>query len=115
MSTTNPTNFNKFQIASDPFDVDMNLEIKEFAIGGKLVFSEMRINEYEYMSNIDSEAWKDQVRHRVTLKLVGAIIEKGLVNFTTVKDLQTADQIVRVYAYLAPDSNIKVLRQVNMK
>jgi hypothetical protein len=83
------------------------LEITEYAIGGKLVEYYWRVDPLKVGFNNMS---KEDVKRKLVEGLVELIIDQKLVETTYEHDRFAGEQIYRARMYLAPDAQIKILR-----
>lgn len=105
-------------MAMDERTIQMNykLESKDYAIGGKLLTASVQISKMEFDNCVANHDAKNHMRRMLVEQLVDAMLEKGLVEITTLKEPGSQesywDEMHRVVArcYLAKDDQIKVLR-----
>jgi len=100
----------------DNYSIDydnMNVDVKEFAIGGKLVALRYEVSDSK-MSTIKSDtAYKTFIKKEMMNQLADYLLDNKLVEFTHQYSPSTGTQILAVRCYLAPDTQIKILRTVN--
>lgn len=89
-----------------------NLDVKEFAIGGKLITYTLSLTQEEFLNFKDDSKWKNVMREKVVYGLVDAIFAKGMVNTTTQLDIVTQTQHIKAYMYLAPNDQVKIIREL---
>lgn len=86
-----------------------NVNIKEYAIGGKLITVSQIINE-ELLKDIP----RDVIKEKMAMELARCMVENKLIEFTSQRDISTLQ--LRIYArcYLAPDGQVKILREIKL-
>jgi len=93
-----------------PYNEPINLQHEEIAIGGKMVVGSIVVTA-EKLLRIQSEAeYANYIKTHLTKQLVEYLIENKLLEFTTGEDPVNQTKMVRVRGYLAPDSQVKLLR-----
>jgi len=92
-----------------PFD-DVSLDIKEYAIGGKLVTAAVSFSQLD-MINMDS-LQRDAVRRRLVEELASEMLSQNLVEIMQMQDPINYTTRVAARAYIAPDSQVKILRSL---
>lgn len=97
---------------SQEFDLfePLNIQTEDIAIGGKIVVGSIVVTA-ETLLRIQSEAeYANYIKTHLTKQLVEYLIENKLLEFTTGEDPINQTKMVRVRGYLAPDSQVKLLR-----
>lgn len=86
-----------------------NLDIKEYAIGGKLITASQIINE-ELLKDIP----RDVIKEKMAMELARGMLENKLIEFTSQRDISSLQ--IKIYArcYLAPDTQVKILREIKL-
>lgn len=93
----------------DPFE-PIKFDYEELAIGGKMVIGSHVVSA-ETLMRIQSEAeYAKYVKEHLAHKLAECMIENKLLEFTTGEDPVNQTKMIRVRGYLAPDSQVKLLR-----
>lgn len=93
----------------DPFE-PLNIQTEDLAIGGKMIIGSHVVSA-ETLMRIQSEAeYSQYVKENLARKLAEAMIENKLLEFTTGEDPINQTKMVRVRGYMAPDSQVKLLR-----
>lgn len=96
------------QIFNVPHPLDVpTFEYKDYPIGGKMVIGRFRYEDDLRMLNPDE---KDVLRHDVVKQMVEEIIAKKLCDMTQMRDPLSYNTIITVRAYLAQDSDVRLLR-----
>ena len=91
----------------------MNVEVKEFAIGGKLVALKCMVSESK-LANFKSETeFKTFIKMQMANQLAEFLIDNKLVEFTQKYSAVNDSRLICVRCYLAPDSQVKILRTLN--
>ena len=84
----------------------------DYTIGGKLVVGRAVIDEtYEQLMMSDQEA-RQRVKERLVSDMAQHMLENNLVEFMQQKNIDMTTTVV-VRAYIAPDSQVKILRLAN--
>jgi hypothetical protein len=92
---------------------DVRFDVYEYAIGGKMVVGRARMS-YEWKTLLedgDPNA-RDKLKAELIHQMAEYMLEHKLVEFTYQDDIATGDKMVACRAYLAPDSQIKIIRSV---
>lgn len=87
--------------------IPATMEYDEYVIGGKHVTATVVVPDSLYH---EASADRERARQILVEKLAEAIIEHKLCTITTEPDYITRGQRIYVRAYLAPDSQVKLLR-----
>jgi hypothetical protein len=90
-------------------DDEYIFDIKEYAIGGKMVKASVVASEAAMMNMTDDE-WRRYIKTQLATQLALFIIDNGLCEFTTWNDPMRMGKGVGVRCYLAPNDQIKILR-----
>ena len=98
---------------TDPFDTQINVE--EFAIGGKLMTAKLVIPMLDQMSFANSDDYKRAVKQKIASELARGMIESNLIEFTQMMDHLNGGTIIHARCYIAPDNQVKILRIANAK
>lgn len=100
------------QYGSHDFDpyAEFKFEHEDIAIGGKMVVGSIVVN-VETIFKLQSEAeFAQYVKTKLATQLAEYLIENKLLEFTTGEDHINQTKMIRVRGYLAPDSEVKLLR-----
>lgn len=89
---------------------NITFEYEDYAIQGKLVTASVTMSEYD-MSQMTADS-KDRFRYELATRLAEEMIEKKLVEFTSMSLAGTLDRKIMVRAYLAPDDTVRLLRRL---
>ena len=93
----------------DPY-AEVKFEHEDIAIGGKMVVGSIVVN-VETIFKLRSEAeFAQYVKKQLATQLAEYLIENKLLEFTTGEDHINQTKMIRVRGYLAPDSQVKLLR-----
>jgi hypothetical protein len=92
---------------------DVRFDVYEYAIGGKMVVGRARMS-YEWKTLLEDgdQNAKDKLKAELIHQMAQYMLEHKLVEFTYQDDIATGDKMVACRAYLAPDSQIKIIRSV---
>lgn len=89
---------------------DVVFEYDDYAIQGKLVTASVTMSEYD-MSQMTADV-KDRFRHELATLLADEMIDKKLVEFTSMSLAGTLERKIMVRAYVAPDDTVRLLRRL---
>jgi len=96
------------------YNVDQNplnqIATYDYAIGGKLLVATARLSIESVLGMEDDE--KDYIKQTLVKLLVEQMIKEGFVEFTQADDSGTMFRVIRARAYVAPDSQVKILRSL---
>lgn len=84
-----------------------DFEIKEYAIGGKLVTMRLVIGGYEA-----ELLTKEQIKQKMASQLAQAMVDNKLIEFTKLVDPMTANVIIHGRCYVAPNEQVKIIREL---
>lgn len=85
-----------------------DFNIKEYAIGGKLITASFIIDEM-----VLEHVPKDEIKRRLANELAQGMIENNLLEFTSMRDPSSHNIRIHVRCYLTPDSQVKIIRELN--
>jgi hypothetical protein len=103
------TAYGKFtkSVIDDVWDNNYAGKYTDIAIGGKLVNMNIKLSNFDNIGlNPDAIKW------RVADHLVKYMIENKLIEFTKQENLLENLTIINARCYLAPDSEVRILRQM---
>lgn len=106
-----PKNINTLPSSSgEVYPVSMT----EYAIGGKLAAVNMRLSASESVAFSSDIVYKETVKEKIVTVLVQELIKRKLVEVTFRNDPVSYDTMITARAYLAPDEQVKMLRQMHV-
>ncbi len=82
----------------------------DYAIGGKLITATITVSSDNIA--IMKDDGKVLLKHTLVNMIVKEMIENGFVEFTQADDMVTGFRVIRARAYVAPDSQVKILRSL---
>jgi hypothetical protein len=92
---------------------NLQFDTHEYAIGGKMVVGRATIAEsYRMLLEDGDEEAKKALKSELIHQMALYILENNLVEFTYFDDPITFSRQIAVRAYLAPDSQVKIIRSV---
>ena len=91
----------------DKFDFD----VVEHTIGGKMVAVSFSVDEIEFELNQSDDEWRKKMRESLIENLVSEILNRNMCNITMMKNPINQSVDIRAYMYLAPNDQIKILRE----
>ena len=92
---------------------DLKFEVYDYAIGGKMVVGRARMS-YEWKTLLedgDPNA-RDKLKFDLIHQMADYMLTNKLVEFTYMDDPLSGDKMIACRAYLAPDSQVKIIRSV---
>ena len=90
---------------SRPYNFD--LDIKEYAIGGKLLTASLMSDEDTIQS-----MGKDFIKEKLAIQLAMGMLENKMVEFTSMRDHLTLSIKIHARCYLTPDNQVKIIREL---
>ena len=99
-------------LPTNSMDGVQSVELKEYAIGGKLVTITMVLDEPQAMTFKDEEGYRAAVKQKIVAMFADYIIQNKLVEVNYVNDPYAFSMSIRVHGYLAPNDQVKVVRQM---
>ena len=97
-----------------PWDEPM-IAYKEYAIGGKLVTVSVRVADDVMMNQFSDERARQVMRQKLCEDLAAAMLSQKLVEINSMKNPLDLSTTIVARAYLAPDSNVKLLRTLDLR
>lgn len=92
---------------------NLQFDTHEYAIGGKMVVGRATMSEsYRMLLEDGDEEAKKALKSELIHQMALYILENNLVEFTYYDDPITCSRQIAVRAYLAPDSQVKIIRSV---
>ena len=90
---------------------DIEFNIKEYAIGGKMVTGKCLVSDSQYMSiSIPDKELKVAIKKDLAKQLAIHLIENKLVEFTMIKDPVDMSRMYHVRCFVTPDEQVRLLR-----
>ena len=92
-----------------------NINTKEFAIQGQMLAVEKILNSYELertglSSNVKN--FEDEIKKELIQEMVREIVKRNCIEFTSQKDMLTGNVTYRARVFVTPDSQVRIIRQV---
>lgn len=92
---------------------ELKFETYDYAIGGKMVIGRARMSqEFRTLLEDGNPDARDKLKIDLIHQMADYMLQHKLVEFTYQDDPMTGDKMIAVRAYLAPDSQIKIIRSV---
>lgn len=88
----------------DPY-MDPILDIKDHAIGGKLITATLTMDEGLIMD-------PDNIKSQMAKILADGMIQNNLIEFTRRTDSLNSQAIINARCYLAPNDQVKIIREL---
>lgn len=90
---------------------DLTFNTYDYPIGGKMVVGKAEMTEeYKVMMDDGDATAISHVKEKLTRDLVHHMLVNKLVEFTSWNDLILGKRHIAIRAYLAPDTQVKILR-----
>lgn len=99
-----------YTFPESPSTISVNHE--DFHIGGKLVTTTVTLSHLDSMSFRSDDEFKKTLKSKIVYQLAEHLIDAKLVEVTYEQDSSNLGFAVRARAYLAPDSQVKILRKL---
>ena len=109
----NPIRFDdvrQFHQIDEPDYGKYGVNLKEYAIGGKLITVTHHVHVKGLQFDINDTKAKATIKNDLAKYMSAFIIENNLAEFTVFTDPITLNKIVNMRCYLAPDDQVKILR-----
>jgi len=90
---------------------NFDIKVEDHQIGGKLIRVSVLINDHEMMNVVNNEKAKEMMRSQLAYQLAEYMIQNKLIEVTKIPDPSHFGHRIVARCYLAPDSNIKILRR----
>ena len=92
-----------------------NINTKEFAIQGQMLMVQKVLDSYELdrtglSANIKN--YEDEIKKELIEGLVKEILSQRCIEFTSQKDMLTGNVTYRARVFVTPDSQVRIIRQV---
>ena len=92
-----------------------NINIKDYAIQGQMLAVEKILNSYELertglSANIKN--YEDEIKKDLIQEMVREIVKRNCIEFTSQKDLLTNSVVYRARIFVTPDTQTRIIRQV---
>jgi hypothetical protein len=92
-----------------PQDSNTSLNTYDHVIQGKMFLESIHVP-FNYMDDSIVSSKDDEVKSRLTMKLLHAMIEGKCVEFTKAVDPTTGSHTYRARCFVTPDAQVKILR-----
>jgi hypothetical protein len=98
--------------AFEPNDYSRDFEynVKDIAIGGKLVTVTYNASEFESAKFHSEQAWQEFVKDTMAAQLVEFMLKEKLIEFTKMKDNVNQTMRFNARCYLSKDDQVRLLR-----
>lgn len=90
----------------------ITVEYKDITMQGKLIIASCMMAETDYQQIKYIEEVKNRLRFDLAEQIARGMIDNRLVETTSITDIHSGDRIIRARCYLAPDSDVRLLRTV---
>ena len=92
-----------------------NINTKEFAIQGQMLTVQKTLDAYELertglSANIKN--FEDEIKKDLIQEMVREIVKRNCIEFTSQKDMMTNSVVYRARIFVTPDSQTRIIRQV---
>ncbi len=92
-----------------------NINTKEYAIQGQMLAVEKILDSYELertglSANIKN--FEDEIKKDLIQEMVREIVKRNCIEFTSQKDMMTNSVVYRARIFVTPDTQTRIIRQV---
>lgn len=91
---------------------DIEFNIKQYPIQGKMVVGEITINQIDLINIPHDVGIKEHIKGNLLKKLVNYMLENKLAEFTVTDDPLNASKLYRVRCFVTPDEQVRLIRQI---
>lgn len=92
---------------------DIEFNIKEYPIGGKMVTGKCIVSDSQYMSiSIPDDDLKVAIKKDLAKQLAMYLIDNKLVEFTMMQDPMDFSRMYHVRCFVTPDDQVRLLRKI---
>jgi hypothetical protein len=91
------------------FDPEVDFNMQEYAIGGRLITVKLELGSSELMMMKDEE-WRTHIRLKLANHLALAMLDQNLMETTSFVSPDSGRQTIAARCYLAPHDQVKILR-----
>ena len=92
---------------------DIEFNIKDYAIGGKMVTGKCIVSDSQYMSiSIPDDDLKVAIKKDLAKQLAMYLIENKLVEFTMMQNPIDNSRMYHVRCFVTPDEQVRLLRKI---
>lgn len=97
-----------YKVNSPIYDV----QYKDIAMHGKLIIATTKMAEHDYQQIQHIAPIKERMRLELAEQIALGMIDNKLIETTSIMDTYSGERIIRARCYLAPDSDVRMLRTV---
>jgi hypothetical protein len=92
-----------------------NINTKEFAIQGQMLMVQKTLDAYELertglSANIKN--YEDEIKRQLIQEMLSEMVREKCIEFTSQKDMLTGSVTYRARLFVTPDSQVRIIRQV---
>ena len=92
---------------------DLKFDVYDYPIGGKMVVGRARMSmEFRHLLEDGDPNARDKLKFDLIHQMADYMLTNKLVEFTYMDDPLSGDKMIACRAYLAPDSQVKIIRSV---
>ena len=92
-----------------------NINTKEFAIQGQMLMVQKVLDSYELERtglSANVKNFEDEIKKELIQEMVREIVKRNCIEFTSQKDLLTNSVVYRARIFVTPDTQTRIIRQV---
>ena len=92
-----------------------NINTKEFAIQGQMLMVQKVLDSYELERtglSANVKNFEDEIKKDLIQEMVREIVKRNCIEFTSQKDLLTNSVVYRARIFVTPDTQTRIIRQV---
>lgn len=91
------------------FDPELEFNVEEYAIGGKMITVKMEVNPVDQLV-INDEEWRKMIRQKLAFQLALAMLDQEFMETTTFEDPTSARKMIAARCFMTPKDQVKILR-----
>ena len=91
---------------------DIEFNIKQYAIQGKMVIGQVILKEIDLINIPLGVDIKTHIKENLLKRLVNHMLENKLAEFTVTDDPVGASKLYRVRCFVTPDEQVRLIRQI---
>ena len=92
---------------------DIDIQYKDYAIGGKMITAKVVVDEQVMQARFSDEQARQAMRHELVSRLASAMLENKLVEINQFQNAMDFSTTIVARAYVAPDDMVKLLRTLD--
>lgn len=93
----------------DPWNIPIDVDIKEYAIKGNMIKAELVLSDYELMK-INPPTFEMDVKQQLIGMLMQEMFKYRCIEFTKMEDIMREATSFRARMFVVPDDQVRILR-----